>query len=86
MKLQTSPASEPRNGWIDTLDRVRVEIEDVLRDSPSLRRELPAIITREMVRARRFVERDLDSRGEATKGLDGLTFDVDQMLGLWLPD
>jgi hypothetical protein len=44
LKLQHSPALEPRNGWIDTVRRERRRIELVLEDSPSLRRELPELV------------------------------------------
>jgi hypothetical protein len=86
IKLRASPAAGPRNGWMDTIDRVRVEIEDVLRDSPSLRREVPDMIARETIRARRFVARDLDRRGEPAAALNGMEFDADQVLGPWMPD
>jgi len=41
MKLEHSPAIDPRGGWMDTINRERLNIEDLLEDSPSLRRELP---------------------------------------------
>ena len=37
IKLETSPAADPRPGWIDTIGRERRDIEDLLNDSPSLR-------------------------------------------------
>ena len=40
MKLQASPASRPRRGLAGTILRARGEIEKVLEDSPSLRREV----------------------------------------------
>src|SRR5690348_12653870 len=40
LKLQTSPASEPRNSWIDTIDSQRRELGYALEDSPSLRSEI----------------------------------------------
>ncbi len=35
MKLQASPASEPRAGWSETVRIQRHEVEDLLADSPS---------------------------------------------------
>lgn len=35
MKLDHSPATEPRTGWMDTISRERSSIEDLLQDSPS---------------------------------------------------
>jgi hypothetical protein len=86
MKLRASPATEPRQVWADTIDRVRAEIERVFEQSPSLRRELPDIIARETVRAHRLVARALDRRGEPTAALDGMEFDADQVLGPWTSD
>ena len=38
IKLQISPATDPRAGWRETILRGRSEAEELLRDSPSLRR------------------------------------------------
>jgi uncharacterized protein DUF29 len=86
MKLQASPATEPRLGWRETVWRVRDDIEDVLDDSPSLRRELAGIIARETSRARRRVADALAERGESGNALSGLTYDESQVLGPWTPD
>src|SRR5690349_24464025 len=37
IKLDASPATEPRAGWRATVERTRIEIEALLDDSPSLR-------------------------------------------------
>ena len=86
MKLQASPAVQPRAGWRETVRRVREDIEDALEDSPSLRRELAAIIDRETNRARRQVADALAERGEARDALPGLVYDESQILGPWMPD
>jgi hypothetical protein len=44
LKLQFSPAREPRRGWLETILQQRAEIESVLEDSPSLRRRLPEML------------------------------------------
>ncbi len=85
MKLCVSPADDPRSGWRRTIRRTRADIEGILEASPSLRRELPAIIGREIARARPLVADDLAEHGENPSGLDALTFDVDQVTGPWLP-
>src|SRR3984957_18440898 len=36
MKLQVSAATDPRNGWMETIDRARADIDRVLTDSPSM--------------------------------------------------
>ena len=38
-KLENSSALEPRRGWNDTVEREREEVLEIMRDSPSLRRE-----------------------------------------------
>ncbi|MBV9248866.1 MAG: DUF29 domain-containing protein [Acetobacteraceae bacterium] len=50
-KLTYSPASSPRVGWLETIGRARGEIEDLLGASPSLRREVPQILSRVAPRA-----------------------------------
>ncbi len=87
MKLEASPAADPRNGWIATVLRARDDMDDVLRTSPSLRREVAEIIERQVIRARRVVRLELAQRGEAVRaGLDSLTYAEDQVLGDWIPE
>ncbi len=87
MKLQASPASRPRRGWIRTILRARNGIEAVLESSPSLRNEVPEIIGREAVRARRLVAYDLGQRGEDRHAdLAAMAYAEDQVLGPWLPE
>jgi hypothetical protein len=82
LRLTASPATGPRPGWEATIDRERVEIGRLLEDSPSLRGTLPDVIARELKTARRLVARDMSLRGETpTVALDGLAYDVDQVLG-----
>jgi uncharacterized protein DUF29 len=87
IKLAASPATEPRLGWQATVDRGRGEVERLLEDSPSLRREVPAIISRETVRARRYARTALTSRGEQARiDLQPLAYSEEQVLGDWFPD
>src|ERR1700744_4965196 len=53
MKLQASPAAEPRPAWRATVRRERAEIEALLNDSPSLKRTVPAVIIGETLIAAR---------------------------------
>ena len=55
LKLQASPATEPRAGWRETIAEQRVEIERVLEDSPSLRQRIGQVIAKELEPARRQV-------------------------------
>jgi hypothetical protein len=54
VKLQRSPALEPRPGWRASIRRQRAAIEDLLRDSPSLEREVDEIIRAQAARGTRM--------------------------------
>ncbi len=58
LKLQASPATEPRRQWRETVRRARQDIERILDDSPSLRRELPGIIEKESRRVRALIRQN----------------------------
>jgi hypothetical protein len=47
LKLENSPAKEPRRGWRDSINDARVELDYLLETSPSLRTGLDASITKE---------------------------------------
>ena len=87
IKLQASPAAEPRAGWQDTIDRARSEIESLLADSPSLRPAVASIIAGVLPKARRFAGTALTRHGEAPLvELQTLGYSEDQVLGEWFPD
>jgi len=86
MKLAASPAHDPRRGWISTILDAQREIEDVLESSPSLRREVPAIIAKQIPRARKSVATKLKLYEEApTVDLGTLSYSEEQVLA-WHPD
>lgn len=86
MKLEASPAGPPRLGWKETILRVRGEIEDLLEDSPSLRREIGEAVGRQTSRAARDVAASLQLHGEAPRRpLQELCYSEDQVLGPWFP-
>lgn len=91
LKMQISPASEPVSGWKSTIDRERHEIiYGLIEDSPSLEREVAALIPKLLDRAKDGVRRDLITRGELTSAadstLDALSYSKEQVLGDWFPD
>ncbi len=87
IKLQASPATDPRAGWQETVARARAEIERLLEDSPSLRPAIPLIITHELPRARRLAGMALARHGEAPRvDLLAVSYSEEQVLGEWLPD
>jgi hypothetical protein len=88
VKLQHSMARDPRAGWMETIGHARSEVEDVLRDSPSLRREVDDVIAQKGIRAVRLAARSLVEHGELTEaaatGLSAV-YSVDQVIGDWWP-
>ena len=89
-KLEASPATEPRAGWCATIDEARAAIEDVLRDSPSLRRECEGVIKKQIAAAARLATDDLRQHGEAAEvvaaRLSQTEYAVEQVLGDWFPE
>jgi hypothetical protein len=86
MKLQASPAKAPRRGWEATVIRERVQVRNLLDDSPSLRGVVPDLVANAIADARRVVERELAQRRENHQKLLALDYTADQVLGDWLPD
>ena len=87
LKLQASPASDPIRGWRDTVRRGRRDLEPRLKDSPSLRRDVPDMIVDEMTEARVLVRDKLKDHGEQPLiDLDQVSYTADQVLGDWLSD
>jgi len=86
MKLQASPAAHPRADWSASTRTQRREIEALLDDSPSLRRELAGMLAWAMPRARRDVAGSLVDHGEQpATDLDQLSYTEEQVLGDWFP-
>jgi hypothetical protein len=86
MKLQASPATQPRAGWRETIIEQRNEIERLLEDSPSLRQRLDAMIAKEIRRAAPQASAAMQDRGEPpTVDLKDVAYSADQVLGDWFP-
>jgi hypothetical protein len=86
IKLQASPAVEPRNGWKASVLHARVRIKRALRESPSLRREVAAMIAEETLDVADEVAATLAVYGEQpTVDIAALSFSEDQVLGDWFP-
>jgi hypothetical protein len=62
LKLEHSPAREPRGGWYESIVDARTELEDKL--SPSLRRDLEDGLPKFYEQARRKADVALRARGE----------------------
>jgi hypothetical protein len=86
IKLQASRATDPRNGWKETIDRARDDIERLLIDSPSMRALVSGMTADETRRAGRRVARTLALYSEQPRvEIGSLTFTDDQVLGDWFP-
>ena len=87
VKLEASPAQEPRASWKSTIRRSRVRVEDLLGAGPSLRRLLPELVAKAIASGRRLAEISLLDHGEVpTIDLESLTYTPEQVLGDWFPD
>ena len=90
LKLQFSPAVEPREGWEATVSRSRREMDLVLEDSPSLRPRAIAVLEREAERGMREAVRSLRTRGEgraaSSAEAHGGRYTYEQVTGDWWPD
>jgi hypothetical protein len=86
IKLQASPASNPRIGWRAIIQRQRNAIDAVLRDSPSLRQTIPAVIEAASGKARRAAELELADFGEQPQiELSAVGYFEGQVVGDWFP-
>ncbi|HEX3883159.1 MAG TPA: DUF29 domain-containing protein [Stellaceae bacterium] len=89
VKLEYSPAIDPRNGWRRTIRQARAEIDRIFEDSPSLRREINRMIPQESKRAIEYAIDDLREFDELGRldlpSLRKLAYTPDQILGDWFP-
>jgi len=87
IKLQASPATEPRARWRESIGRARAEIEWLLEDSPSLRPEVASLIARALPKAQRFAKMAVAQYGEEPQvDTQTLAYTEDQIIGDWFPD
>jgi hypothetical protein len=72
------------------LANARTEVTDVLRDSPSLRREVDDLIAEQLIVAAELASADLSQHGEPAHAvharLEKRGFTAEQVIGDWFPD
>ena len=89
-KLDASTAADPRAGWRATIRDARAEIEDLLDASPSLRREIDAVVKKQASRAAKLAADDLGEHGEPVDAvwarLEKGRFTPEQVVEDWFPD
>jgi Domain of unknown function DUF29 len=86
LKLQHSPATDPRIGWRATIRNARSELQGDL--TPSLRRELAGELAELYARARHDADASLRDHGEhaAADALpEACPYGPEQIEGDWLP-
>jgi len=87
IKLQASPATDPRARWRTSIRRARIAIQKTLKDNPSLRPVVAAVIADETPSARVLAMSALEEYGEQPRvDIGGLTYTEDQVLADWFPD
>ena len=87
IKLEASPAVDPRNKWRATIRNARTEIKRVLKRSPHLKNKIPDIINDEAPEARTNAAGSLKDFGEQPRvDIKGLNFTPEQILEDWFPD
>ncbi len=85
-KLQVSAAPLPRRGWRATVIRERSEILTLLKQSPSLRNDIPELMEEELETARRVVGLELTRRREGPPGLQQIRYSREEVVSDWLPE
>ena len=89
-KLEASRAVDPRAGWRATVRDARIEIEDLLEASPSLRRQIDVVFKRQSTAAAKLAAHDLEDHGEPAEAvwarLEKGGFTAEQVLGDWFPE
>ena len=91
LKLQYSPATEPHDGWEDSVDDARTEAVALLRHDPGLKSRLPGILAEEWPVAMKRAVTALRKHGEDPAGIlarqrAGAAYTQEQILGDWLPE
>ena len=89
-KLEYSPAADPRKGWRRSIRQARMEIRRILKDSPSLRPEVPRMVAGETRPAIEYAIQDLQEFDELDRhqlpSLEKASYTEEQVLGDWFPE
>ena len=82
-------SQKPTFGWQDTIARTRIDFDDNIKDSPSLRQRIPEWVEREQHAAARLVLFNLRQHGELTGEIERAVavrhYTADEVLGDWFP-
>ena len=80
LKLDYSPARDPRRGWFEEVQNARAEIADRLADSPSLAPQAAGLMTEVWPRARRQALDALSAFGEQVRFPEACPYSLEQAL------
>lgn len=91
LKLDFSPAVDPRAGWRETVREARAAIDGLLRSDPGLRPRLCGLIADEAPTAVRLAAEALrdygeDASGIIERGTRGSIYSEAQVLDDWFPE
>lgn len=90
LKLEYSPAADPRRGWTETIDRERRAIRNLLDDNPSLRPQLEGLLLAAGLDGAEDAALSLSRYDELTSGtraaLAARRFTSSDVLDPWLPE
>jgi hypothetical protein len=90
VKLEYSPAVEPRNGWRRTIRLARLQVQRRLKGNPSLKPELGQLIEDETGTGIELAIADLEEHAEIDEVeanvLRRAHFTEEQVLGNWFPE
>lgn len=89
LKLEMSPAVDPRRGWRATVRESRVQIDRILRRNPSLAREIDGMLDWAHEAGGKLASGDLADYGEGdgavATAIAARRFTAEELLGDWLP-
>ncbi len=89
LKLELSPAVEPRRSWGETILDARDAIEELLKENPSLRQSTAEAVENGTQRAKKLVMLNFRLCGDATPPLlaklAAASYTPEQILGDWFP-
>ena len=89
LKLEHSTQTDPRRGWIVTVERDRAGVRRLLDDSPSLAARLPYLVAQARSSGLRQAITSLENAGafEAAHLIEraGIVNDAEQVMGGWIP-
>ena len=89
LKLEFSPAIDPRPSWRETVTRARIEFEELIDESPSLKQRVEDWIDQQQPRAARLVLRNMADHSELSNPVETCIrerrYSAAETLGDWFP-